>query len=346
MPTTSRNTTRLIAFMNEMTFNSQQRFIVHGNKVDRVPFSDTDFEVFFVRGKFLDFLKLIKHFFLADKIVVHGFFNFHLILFSWFFPKILKKMYWVVWGGDLYSVLESAGKTKKVMIKNAIKKLVLRRIDNIITYVPGDFYLVKENLNPEARLHVSIMYPGNLYKDFDKDFDKDFLDDGLQEARILVGNSGSPSNNHIRIFERLKKHKDVARIKVFCPLSYGDQDYIDEVCNYGESCFGERFIPLTEYMDLNEYVEFLSSIKYAVYDYDRQQGMGNIISLLGLGKGVFLNPQTTPWGLFKEKNIDMIDVNDLESFDFTMEFISDNPNKIKESFSSQVLESQLYKIFN
>jgi hypothetical protein len=99
-------------------------------------------------------------------------------------------------------------------------------------------------------------------------------------------------------------------------------------------------------MDLNEYVEFLSSIKYAVYDYDRQQGMGNIISLLGLGKGVFLNPQTTPWGLFKEKNIDMIDVNDLESFDFTMEFISDNPNKIKESFSSQVLESQLYKIFN
>jgi hypothetical protein len=341
MPAASRNTTRLMSFMETMDFTRQQRFLVYGNKVDRVQFSVTDFDIEFVGDNFLNFLKTSRRFFLVEKIIIHGFFSLHLMLFFWFFPKLLGKVYWVVWGGDLYSIFESAG-SKKSMIKRILKNSVLKRINNIVTYIPGDFLLVKKFLNPGARLHTSLMYPGNLYKDFSQYI----LDDDFPEIRILVGNSGSLSNNHIRIFEKLKKNRKLSNVKVFCPLSYGDADYINNVCNYGWEYFGENFVPLTEYMDLKDYVRFLSTMKYAVFDYDRQQGMGNIISLLGLGKGVFLNPQTTPWDFFKGKNVEIIDVNDLEGFDFTEKFISDNPSKIREIFSSQVLEKQLYQIFD
>jgi hypothetical protein len=254
---------------------------------------------------------------------------------------LLKKVYWVVWCGDLYSNLAPArnilSEFKKILLKS-----VLGHVGFVVTYIPGDYLLVKKHFNKNAKFVRSLAYPGNLYKDAPESH----VSDGISENRILVGNSGSPSNNHIRIFKRLKKNRKIGAIKVFCPLSYGDAEYISEICAAGYEYFGDDFVSLDKYMDIDEYVKFLSTIKYAVFDYDRQQGMGNIISLLGLGKGVFLNPETTPWDFFKEEGISVLDVNDLENFDLTQNFVSENPSKVRAKFSSSVLESQLYDVFD
>lgn len=341
MPSTSRNTTRLMSFMKEMDFEKEQKFIIYGKKIDRVEFSDVNYDVEFVDGSFLEFIRIRKKFLKSRKIVVHGFFSVKLALFFWLVPVYLKKVYWVVWGGDLYSILESPKKPISA-IRAYFKLSVLKRIDNIVTYIPGDYELIKLFVNSDANLFTSLMYPGNLYKDLPR-YEEDYP---VSECRVLVGNSGSPSNNHIRIFDRLIKNASSLKIKVFCPLSYGDPEYIKQVCEVGTRYFGSNFCPLTKYMDMDDYVYFLSTISYAIFDYDRQQGMGNIISLLGLGKGVFLNSKTTPWNFFKEESIDIIDVNSLERFDLTKDFSSDNPAKVREKFSSQVLMRQLYKVFD
>lgn len=345
LPSTSRNTTRLISFMEMIKFEREQRFLIYGQKINRVNFSDVDSDIEFIQGDFLSFLASAKYFFKAEKIVVHGFFNINLMIFFKFFPQLLNKVYWVVWGGDLYTTLEPAENFGS-SVKKCFKKSILKKVDNIVTYIPGDFELVRAFLNQRATLFTSLMYPGNLYKGFPEHTNNSHAPKAASECRILVGNSGSPSNNHSRIFKRLTKNRFSSQIKVYCPLSYGDPEYIKEVCALGSKCFGQNFVPLTEYMGLSDYISLLSTVKYAVFDYDRQQGMGNIISLLGLGKGVFLNPTTTPWHFFKEEGVEVLDVNELENFEIIHDFSSNNPQKVREKFSSEVLRGQLYDIFN
>ncbi|MEP3561480.1 MAG: TDP-N-acetylfucosamine:lipid II N-acetylfucosaminyltransferase [Marinobacter sp.] len=340
MPSTSRNTTRLMSFMSDMTFTRKQSFLVHGPMTDRVKFSESRFDVTFVKGDLLSFLKEARRFFESEKIVVHGFFNVNLKVFFLLFPSLLKKVYWVVWGGDLYSML-SLPRGFFGDVKSRISKFVFNKINFVVTYIPGDYLLVNKHFNPKSEFVKCLMYPGNLYKNNEVESSGQ-----NSEARILVGNSGAPSNNHIRVFERLKRNPNSANIKIYCPLSYGNSEYISKVKRAGYQNFGDRFVALDKYMDMEHYVEFLSTIRYAVFDYDRQQGMGNIISLLGLGKGVFLNPSTTPWDFFKEEGVQVLDVNELVKADFEKEFVSDNPSKIKSKFSAEVLRKQLYEIFD
>ena len=46
-------------------------------------------------------------------------------------------------------------------------------------------------------------------------------------------------------------------------------------------------------MPFNQYLEFLGKIDIAIFNHRRQQGFGNAITLLGLGKKVYLNSVST-----------------------------------------------------
>lgn len=341
LPASSRNTTRLMKFMGNMHFDKEQVFFVYGKRISRVSHEKTRFNRFFISGRILSFLKKTKFFINSDKIIVHGFFNAHLAIYFLLFPFLLRKTYWVVWGGDLYSLLVKPKGLSGFTRYHIIKK-VLARVDYIITYIRGDYELVRQHLNPKAEMIFSLMYPGNLYKPLSESNMKK----SIAPVKILVGNSGAPSNNHARIFKKLYNNKSAEKIHVYCPLSYGDKDYIEHVYFEGRRYFGDNFFPLTEYMDLEEYVSFLSNISYAIFDYDRQQGLGNIISLLGLGKGVFLNSNSTPWTLFEEKDIKVLNVEELEVYDLEDSFSSENPEKVRAFFSKKNLQEQLIKCFD
>ncbi|WP_083234102.1 TDP-N-acetylfucosamine:lipid II N-acetylfucosaminyltransferase [Candidatus Marithrix sp. Canyon 246] len=75
---------------------------------------------------------------------------------------------------------------------------------------------------------------------------------------------------------------------MFVPLSYGDPKgvYIKEVISTGTKIFGDKFIPMTEFMDFDKYLNFLGSINITIFNHNRQQAMGNTITLLGFGKKV------------------------------------------------------------
>jgi dTDP-N-acetylfucosamine:lipid II N-acetylfucosaminyltransferase len=266
----------------------------------------------------------------SNKIILHGLFLNSLIISLFFQPWLLKKCYWVMWGGDFYLPMK----------QRWFKKRVIKRIRNFVTYLKGDFDLVKKWYGAKGVMHECFMYPSNLYKEYDL---KPNEDGGI--INIQVGNSADSTNNHIEVFEKLRKYKD-GNIKIYAPLSYSDQDHVKDVIIKGKEIFEDKFIALTDFMPFEKYLDFLGTIDIAIFAHKRQQAMGNIITLLGLGKKVYIRNDITTWQFFKDINVKVFDFDNVE-----LERIDDAPKtenigNIKSYFSEKNYLNQLNKFFN
>ena len=265
----------------------------------------------------------------SRKIIIHGLWSqvFNMILFVQ--PWLLQKSYWVMWGGDFYF-------PKK---QSWIKRQVIKNMKHFITYLKGDYELVQQWYGAKGKYHECFMYPSNLFKEYDI---KERENNGIN---IQVGNSADPTNNHLKILEKLFQYKE-EDIRIYVPLSYGDQDYANAVVKKGKELFGDKFIPMTEFIPFEKYLEFLGEVRIAVFAHDRQQAMGNIITLLGLGKKVYLNSNTVQWNFFTKHQIEVYDVNEitLKQLDILSEH--KNKKKIQQLFSTETLVLGLKEIFN
>jgi hypothetical protein len=97
---------------------------------------------------------------------------------------------------------------------------------------------------------------------------------------------------------------------------------------------------MTEFLTADRYLEFLGRIDIAIFNHRRQQGMGNIITLLGLGKKVYLRKDTTSGSALTNMGIltyvtDCFDLQPLRNDQANM-----NAKRVKEIFSTAALESQ------
>lgn len=272
--------------------------------------------------------QLAKELYTADKIIIHGLWSGQFIKLLFVQPWLLKKCYWVMWGGDFYFP-EKQGRLKKQAIK---------RMGHFITYIKGDYELAKKWYGANGKYHECFMYPSNLYKEYD------IKPKEHTTINIQLGNSADPSNNHIEILEKLKVYKD-KNIQIFTPLSYGIQEYAKEVIAKGKELFGDKFVALTDFLPFEKYLEFLGSIDIAIFAHKRQQAMGNIITLLGLGKKVYMRSDITPWQLFNDIGVKVFDVDDIQ-IDFLDEQTKiKNIRKVKEYFSQENYLKQLQNLF-
>ena len=96
-------------------------------------------------------------------------------------------------------------------------------------------------------------------------------------------------------------------------------------------------------MNTHEYQEFLKSIDIAIFNHERQQAFGNIITLLGYGKKVFLNPKSTLVDVFKEFGIKTFLVSDINIDLINEDTANRNIQKVKAEFSKQSLVDSLTK---
>ena len=188
-------------------------------------------------------------------------------------------------------------------------------------------------------LHECFMYPSNLYKEYNV---KPKEDGGI--INIQVGNSADSTNNHIEVFEKLRKYKDW-NIKIYVPLSYSDQDYVKGVIAKGKAIFGDKFIALIDFMPFEKYLDFLGAIDIAIFAHKRQQAMGNTISLLGMGKKVYMRNDITPWTLFGEIGVKVFDFNSIDLTPIKSEVMNENIKIIKSYFSEKKYIRQLKILF-
>jgi hypothetical protein len=274
------------------------------------------------------FITLHSYMKMAKKIILHGLWRDKVDILLYLNQELLKKCYWVMWGGDFYFPKRHS----------QIKKQVIKKIAHLITYIEGDYELAQKWYGANGEHHECFMYPSNLYKEYAINPKADGA------INMQLGNSADPTNNHIEVLEKLVKYRD-KNIKIYTPLSYGDKEYAKSVISYGQQLFGDKFVPLIEFMPFEKYLEFLSEIDIAIFAHKRQQAMGNTITLLGLGKKVYMRSDITPWQLFNDIDVKVFDVEDIQIDAIDEETKKENHQKIKEYFSEENYLKQLQNLF-
>ncbi|WP_405242572.1 TDP-N-acetylfucosamine:lipid II N-acetylfucosaminyltransferase [Lentisalinibacter salinarum] len=117
---------------------------------------------------------------------------------------------------------------------------------------------------------------------------------------ILVGNSASPTNNHLEVLEILA-NLQLGHRRVVVPLSYGRSDYREAIVAAGERLLGENFIPIVKYMPLEHYRALLGRCSIAIMNHYRQQAVGNIGALIYSGAKVFMDQRSTVYQFLRER---------------------------------------------
>lgn len=283
------------------------------------------------------FIKLLRMAYTSEKIILHGLFSNYYLIFLFFQPWLLKKCYWFVWGGDLY-VHELGSKNLKWRIKEFVRRAVIGRIGHIVTYVSGDIDNAERWYKWRGTRHECILYTSNIYAG------GEVASTPSTVIRIQVGNSADPSNNHLEVLNLLKDCKD-QNFCIYMPLAYGDEDYAKVIADQGREMFGSRFVPMHDFMSYDKYLEFLADIDIAIFHHKRQQGMGNIINLLGAGKKVYVRRGTSSEVALQNLGLT---THTLESFSFELDSDVDrrkNARLVREYFSEDNLIRQLYNIF-
>lgn len=312
-----------IDFVNEHFDTSTHRFVFIGKREYKYGLTP-EHKVEWIDSKIKVF-KLLKYMYSAKKIILHGLWSESINKLLFLQPWLLKKCYWVMWGGDFYFPEEQTW----------VKKQVIKRMGHFITGNEGDYKYVEKNYGATGQIIKCFVYPSNLYREHKEEYQKIKLKRN-STINIQIGNSATKTNNHIKVLDMLIKYKD-NNIKIFVPLSYGDEEYAKEVICYGRQLFGDKFVPLTDFMPFEKYLDFLSKIDIAVFPAKRQQAFGNIVTLLGFGKKVYIDKDSTLNIVFDECKVKVYHIDD-----FNLELLDvitarKNIEMVKKFFSEKKL---------
>lgn len=300
--------------------------------------SDKNINIFIRMIKLWKFLyKVLKE---EGTVYFHSLFDKRIILFLFIFRKFLKKSNWIIWGADLYCY-ENRNKSLKNFLWYKIEDYVKRNFAYINTLVPGDYKIAKKYYNVKGE-YKRAFYPIKI--------DFNFLDSlfpiDKKEIYVQIGNSADLSNNHFEIIDTLSKYKD-ENIKIFCILSYGDKNYGKKVNEYGKKVFGDKFVGIFDFMDLETYYKYLINIDILVFNQKRQQGLANLEILSYFEKKIYLREDISSWDyLTKDIGLKINSYKNIkeESFDeFILNDSVGNKIKIKNTVYSNLYRVKIWK---
>lgn len=173
-----------------------------------------------------------------------------------------------------------------------IKHMALKRVDYFSSPIAEDYHSLKRALGRRFGAKYAQLNYGSVEKTLMAGPD---LPLGMD---ILVGNSATPTNNHVEAFELLAT-LGVGNRRVFVPMNYGHDAYRDAVLKAGTRILGDSFQPILEFLPLAKYNELISRCSIVVMNHRRQQALGTICTMLCRGAKVFLDEQNPVYGFFK-----------------------------------------------
>lgn len=220
-------------------------------------------------------------------------------------------IYWIIWGADLYNkLLEPKGfemyyrasscyssckigrwlwspfkKIQTVCRVNRTIRFVKTKVDYLVTDTTENDYEMFCSYYPEVK---KIPWKDFFYYPIDEILGSELINTHVVGKNILIGNSGSLTNNHEYAYKYLSR-LEIGERQVIVPLSYsGSKKYKQVVIEKGETIFGKNFLPLTDFLPLDRYNQLMTSAAVAIYANWRQEAIGNIIIALYLGAKVFI----------------------------------------------------------
>lgn len=275
----------------------------------------------------------------ADIILIHGLFDVKIMLILVLMPWLVRKSKWIIWGGDLY-VLKGRNSFRD-KLSSIFKRIIVPNLRSIITYVKGDYEYAVSHYSSKAKFEECIVYPSNFfyYRSLDKSQPRKRI------TKILLGNSADPQNNHLQALRKLELIDD-GNINLIIPLSYGCRVNAAHVAKQAQDLFGDRAIIIDDFMSLEDYNSLLSSVDLAIFCHDRQQAMGNIITLIGMGKTVVLKRGVSHSEFLTSKGLVYKDFSSLSLETITIEDCVHNAEIISAYFNESNCVMQLDTIFS
>lgn len=285
-----------------------------------------------------------------DAVILHSLYPFSLEVLARINPRI--PVWWIGMGYDYYDLIiekrSDALKEKTKQIygllnsqnkraartflrtpcyrllypNNHRKKELLKKVDIFSPVLTSEYLLLKNICSGSFPQYVAWNY-GNVANLIDRRLESDTVNG----KNILIGNSGNPTNNHLDTFELLLASEVSPDAKIIVPLSYGDAEYCEKIMAEGKRLFGEKFMPITEFMEMDKYIDLLSTCSTVIMNHLRQQGAGNLFIALFLGAKIFLDAQNP---LFEE----------LSEMGFTVKKLSDlNGERLNEPVTWEQLRA-------
>jgi glycosyltransferase involved in cell wall biosynthesis len=293
-----------------------------------------------------------------DRVFIHYFTP---LLYRWVARHSFKELNWMVWGGDLYnlpgidhscyeaitldyiqndrSMNTLLYHAKVILGHRPFLKAAYRKVKNILTWMPQEYEFACDHLPVEAT-HQFFFYENQQpYQALDGIKGEPPRSERLT---LLLGNSGTPSNNHLDAVRFLSEHRIKADLVV--PVSYGDRRYISFLRKnlhyaFGKVTFVDQFLPF------EDYVKLLASADALVMNTIRPMGYGNILMMLYMGKPVFLNPRNTSLSALEASGIICPPLSALPGV-LTRGMVINNRHKVVDLLSHERLLSVYKKLFD
>ncbi len=172
------------------------------------------------------------------------------------------------------------------------------------------------------------------------------------ETIIQLGNSDTESNNHVDCLKKLSQYSSYG-LKLFIPLSYGNQEYREFVKYNAIKYFNDKVNFQETFVSRETFVENLFNIDICVMFHNRSQALGNCITLLTLGKKLYLKKINPLYHLFKDSGIKIFDADNIGQLpfkDFSSPLSKEDSDKnykiLADLFSESVRFENLRKILN
>lgn len=164
------------------------------------------------------------------------------------------------------------------------RKRMINRVDYCKTVLPIEYTLLQKNAFFRAK-------PFNYYPFKERPFTFH-----CSTNNLLLGNSATPTNNHLDVISELKKVGTSLFDKIIIPINYGNRkyaDYIKRKITIHNACFLEKRLPF------NDYSALMDSCSHAIFGHLREQSIGNIFMCLWKGIKVFLYKDSIAYQQFK-----------------------------------------------
>lgn len=238
---------------------------------------------------------------------------------------------WVIWGGDLYEpLLESKGyenyydKEQQYKVRAGrmpvwLYKLLVtlrdsgsvKRMEKVINKLS---YFITDNGCDEDVFNryfgdKNITFPGTInYYPIENLIDESKREKECYGSAIWVGNSAAANGNHVWVFEKLKNFSD--DIKILTPISYGDVRFVKFIDNEGRKILGDKFVPLKDYLPVNDYYSKFLQANAFIFGHFRQCAVGNILMAFYFGGKVFLSNRNPLLSMYKENGFTVYSIED------------------------------------
>ena len=264
--------------------------------------------------------------------------------------KIQIPTFWIGWGGDYYWLIDTLKdfeiylpKTKKWAQNSAynlidflvkdLKKLkrkknatILNQLDYFAPALSSEYDLIKSNykkFKPEL-VHFNYGYLNNqVIQQLEK----------LHVAgeKILIGNSATPTNNHLDVLDDLKGI--LQEEKLIFPLNYGKDDYKKMLMHFIHNNFEKAEI-LKEFVPNDDFNRILMQCQNVIMGNKRQQALATILLSLYMGANVFLYEKSVNYAFLKKEKFHL----------YTIEQLKKNSSLLKSKLTENQIIANREKI--